>query len=189
MMIKNLSFVAFLLAASITALLPAQGRGRRWAPPPPALLAVDINGDGELSADELDDARRSLLTLDKNGDGNLTSDELVPEEPAGGGRSPRGGPGRPGGPPGMGGMMGDHPVMKALDKDGDGELFEDEVTQAARSLDVLDVNGDDIVSVSELSTRRSGRFGRGPREAIDGYETTPKPSDLRPEMVLLSFGT
>ena len=184
MMIKNLSFVAFLLAVSITAVLPAQGRGRRRAPPPPALLAVDINGDGELSADELDDARRSLLTLDKNGDGNLTSDELVPEEPAGGGRSPRGGPGRPGGPggpPGMGGMMGDHPVMKALDKDGDGELFEDEVTQAARSLDVLDVNGDDIVSVSELSTRRSGRFGRGPREAIDGYETTPKPSELRSE--------
>lgn len=185
MIIKNLSVFTFLLAASATVALPAQGRGRRRAPPPPpALLAVDINGDGELSAGELDDARRSLLTLDKNGDGNLTSDELVPEEPAGGGRRP---PGGPGGPPGMGGMMNDHPLMKALDKDGDGELFDDEVAEAARSLDVLDRDNDDVVSAAELSPRRSGRggfggfggFGRGGDN--DGYDTTPKPSELRPE--------
>lgn len=74
--------------------------------------------------------------------------------------------------------------MKALDQDGDGELFDDEITQAARSLDRLDVDDDDVVSAEELSSRGRGRgrggFGRGSRDGDDGYETTPSPSELRP---------
>ncbi|MFT7537831.1 MAG: hypothetical protein ACI85K_003792 [Hyphomicrobiaceae bacterium] len=190
-MTKKLPLVAFVVAVCTTVALTAQGRGRRRMPPPPALLAIDVDDNGELSNDEIDGAAKSLLTLDKNGDGNLTSDELTPEMPERRGQpggdqaqgGPPGGPpgGGPGGPPGMGGMS-SHPLMKALDKDGDGELFGDEITQAARSLDRLDVDDDDIVSAAELSSRRGGRggFGRGSRDRTDGYDTTPSPSELRP---------
>lgn len=80
--------------------------------------------------------------------------------------------------------MGTHPLMKALDKDGDGELLEDEVTQAARSLDRLDLDGDDIVSAAELAPTRGGGgrpradFGRG---GGGGYDKTPSPKELRAE--------
>src|SRR5690606_5836705 len=82
------------------------------------------------------------------------------------------------------GMMGAHPVMKALDKDGDGELFADEVTEAARSLDRLDTDRDDMVSAAELAGEGGfgrGGFGRGPRDASGGYDKTPKPTELRNE--------
>ncbi|MGK0300107.1 MAG: hypothetical protein ACI89X_000975 [Planctomycetota bacterium] len=191
-MTKIFPLVALVVAVCTTVALTAQGRGRRRMPPPPALLAIDLNEDGELSNDEIDSAAKSLLTLDKNGDGNLTTDELTPETPergdrpergGAGGNRPQGGPpgGGRGGPPGMmAAMMAGHPLMKALDKDGDGELFDDEVTQAARSLDRLDVDDDDIVSAEELSSRRSGRGGFGRGSGNDGYDTTPSPSELRP---------
>ncbi len=43
-----------------------------------AMLALDTNGDGEISAAEIDAAPKSLLTLDKNGDGQITNDEVTP---------------------------------------------------------------------------------------------------------------
>ena len=126
MMTKNLPLVALAVAACLTAALPAQGgRGRRRMPPPPAMQAIDVDGNGELSSEEIDDATRSLLTLDKDGDGNLTLAELTPPMAGRGERPPFGGPGGPGGPGGMGMGVGTHPLMKALDQDGDGELFED----------------------------------------------------------------
>ena len=42
----------------------------------PALVALDRDGDGELSADELQTAVEALKQLDKNSDGRLTPDEL-----------------------------------------------------------------------------------------------------------------
>ena len=189
MMTKNLPLVALAVAACLTAALPAQGgRGRRRMPPPPAMQAIDVDGNGELSSEEIDDATRSLLTLDKDGDGNLTLAELTPPIADRGERPPFGGPCGPGGMGmGMGMGVGTHPLMKALDQDGDGELFEDEVTQAARSLDRLDVDGDDVVSAAELAPTGGGfgppggGFGRGSRTGGDGYDKTPKPSELRPE--------
>lgn len=178
MIIKHLPFVAFVVATCATVALPAQGRRRRM-PPPPALEAIDLDGDGELSTEEIDSAAKSLLTLDKNGDGNLTKEELAPPPPP-----PR--EGRPSRGPGMSSrMMGAHPIMRALDKDGDGELFEDEVRDAANSLDRLDKDDDDYVSSDELSNRRSrggfGGFGRGSRDSGGGYDTIPSPAELRPE--------
>jgi len=179
-MIKPLPFVV-LATFALASAMPAQGRRGRRMPPPPAMEAIDLDGDGEFSTEEIDSAAKSLLTLDKNGDGNLTDDELAPPPP------PEGEGGRRGGFGGMFSMMmGSHPLMKALDKDGDGELFDDEVREAARSLDRLDLDDDDMITSDELSSRGGGRggfggFGRGSRDSEGGYETTPLPTELRPE--------
>src|SRR4051812_48017429 len=66
--------------------------GRRRMPPPPLMVALDVNGDGILDEQEIANAVAALKTLDKNGDGQLTPDELRPPLPPEGER----GPGRPG---------------------------------------------------------------------------------------------
>jgi Ca2+-binding EF-hand superfamily protein len=50
----------------------------------PAFIALDADGDGEVSAAELNNATAALKQLDKNGDGNLSEDEVRPN--FGGGR-------------------------------------------------------------------------------------------------------
>ena len=52
-------------------------------PPPPLIMALDLNKDGVISADEIAKAAESLKKLDKNGDGQLTPDELRPPRPEG----------------------------------------------------------------------------------------------------------
>ena len=44
----------------------------------PVLAAVDSNGDGTISAEELRNAPAALKTLDKDGDGNITREEAAP---------------------------------------------------------------------------------------------------------------
>ncbi len=61
----------------------AEGRGLRPRGTVPAMLALDANNDGELSATEIANAVASLKALDTNGDGKLTRDELRPLPPAG----------------------------------------------------------------------------------------------------------
>jgi Ca2+-binding EF-hand superfamily protein len=58
-------------------------RGLRPRGTTPAMLALDANNDGELSAAEIANAVASLKALDTNGDGKLTRDELRPLPPAG----------------------------------------------------------------------------------------------------------
>ncbi len=53
----------------------------------PVLAALDADKNGEISAEEIDNAAAALKKLDKNGDGKLTEDELRPNFPGG-----RGGP-------------------------------------------------------------------------------------------------
>ncbi len=64
--------------------------GHRGAPP--IVSALDTNQDGTIDATEIANASAALLALDKNGDGQLTPDELMPKRPEG-----QGGPGGPGG--------------------------------------------------------------------------------------------
>jgi Ca2+-binding EF-hand superfamily protein len=67
----------------------AEGRGRgEFAFPDPLLTALDTDRDGTLSASEIAAAAKALLTLDRNADGQLTADEMQPAF----GRGP--GPGR-----------------------------------------------------------------------------------------------
>ncbi|MCA8965808.1 MAG: hypothetical protein KDC48_13070 [Planctomycetes bacterium] len=164
------------------------GRGGRPMPPSRLLQAIDTDGNGALSSDEIDFAARSLLQLDTDRDGNLSAAELTPAR-GGGFRGP-GGPGMGG--PGMGGPPGGmDPVLSALDKDGDGELFEDEITDAARSLDRLDRDGDDMLSEDELAPTMGGRGGFGPggpggfggrgRGGQARYQGVPRPEELRAE--------
>ena len=44
---------------------------------PPLLLAIDSNGDGEISAEELKQASASLKKLDANKDGQIADRELM----------------------------------------------------------------------------------------------------------------
>jgi hypothetical protein len=75
---------------------PPGGAHGQPPPPPPLLHALDTNKDGELSADEIANAAKSLLTLDKNGDGKLDRMELRPPPP---GQRPGEGSGRDRKPP------------------------------------------------------------------------------------------
>jgi predicted O-methyltransferase YrrM len=82
---------------------PGSMPGGPFGPPRiPVMTAIDANGDGELSAEEIAKAAQSLKKLDKNGDGTLSREELRPQF------APPGGPGGPGGPrgPGAGGGRG-----------------------------------------------------------------------------------
>lgn len=59
------------------------GRGDFRLPPNPLVEALDTDGDGVISADELKAASESLAKLDANKDGKLADDELRPRPPAG----------------------------------------------------------------------------------------------------------
>jgi len=57
----------------------------------PVMIALDLNKDGELAADEIARASASLLTLDKNKDGKLGEDELRPAMDGGPNNAPTAG--------------------------------------------------------------------------------------------------
>ena len=63
----------------------------------PLYVALDANQDGEIDAEEIANASKSLASLDKNADGKLTEDELRPPFAGGGARPGGGGGQRPGG--------------------------------------------------------------------------------------------
>jgi len=79
--------------------------GRRQ--PPPLIVALDADKDGEISAEEIANAATALKTLDKNGDGKLTRDEIRPQDAQRGGRRRR-----PGGGEGEGEGEGDGPKRR-----------------------------------------------------------------------------
>ena len=47
----------------------------------PFMKVLDLDRDGQLSADEIASSSSSLLTLDEDGDGTLSCDELHPGPP------------------------------------------------------------------------------------------------------------
>ena len=132
--------LAFGLA---TATCVAQGQG---GPPGgghrpmfPIIAALDTNHDGVIDSNEIANASAALLTLDKNGDGKLSADELMPQLPDGQKFAPPDGGKFPTLP-----IMkaldtnGDGEIdaseianastaLKTLDKNGDGKLTRDEI--------------------------------------------------------------
>jgi len=92
MNIKSISLSVFCLIALFSQLALAQfssreGPGRGGSGNHPLLRALDINGDGSISAEELEEASESLLSLDKNKDGVISGNELRPDR-SGRGRGP-----------------------------------------------------------------------------------------------------
>jgi EF hand len=127
------------------------------------IMALNANGDEEISATEIRKAASSLRKLDRNRDGKLTVDELMPSGPppfagpgqgefggqrqggGGEGRGPQhggfeqgGGPGGPGhggfGGPGQGGPGGGLvEQLMGFDADEDGKVTKDELSEGVES--------------------------------------------------------
>jgi Ca2+-binding EF-hand superfamily protein len=57
------------------------GPGRHHHSPLPIVSVLDTNHDGIIDSNEIANASTALLTLDKNGDGQLTADEYLPPLP------------------------------------------------------------------------------------------------------------
>lgn len=65
-------------------------------PPPPLMMILDTDRDGELSEDEISMAAEALAKLDTNGDGKLDHHELRPPMPPPGADGEQGPPPPPG---------------------------------------------------------------------------------------------
>ncbi len=121
------------------------------------LEAVDTDGDGILSTEELAHVAASLLKLDTNRDGKLTPDELVsePSRPDGepGGRPGGGFRGRPG-PFGRtinGGRPNPAEMLARMDANGDGKISKSELPpQMLQRWSRMDANNDGFIDSQEL---------------------------------------
>jgi Ca2+-binding EF-hand superfamily protein len=142
--------------------------GPRDMPPFPVMMALDADGNGEISADEINNATAALKKLDRNRNGKLDADELRPS--FGGGREGGFGGGPPGG--GRGGIGGQSFVEGMLgryDENKDGKLAGDEIPERMRDrVEQIDTNKDKAIDKAELEamTRqfgsdRGGEAGRG----------------------------
>ena len=149
--------------------------GHRHHGPPPIIAALDADDDGVISSSEIDGAVTALKALDRNGDGDLTMEELHPDRPGRGG-SAEGNRGerRRGGPPGgefgqrgpVEGDRGEHrrggrgegpPPVKFVEKmmesdtDGDGLISRDEASdRLLRGFDRIDADGNGSIDKLEL---------------------------------------
>ena len=120
------------------------------------LMAFDKNGDGQLTRDELPERMHGLFErADSDKNGSLTAGEILKTAetsaaPAGRGRGE--------GPD----FMRLDPVLAALDTNSDGEISAGEVAAAATSLKKLDKNGDGQLQEDEVRPNFGPRGGRGP---------------------------
>ncbi|HEU0121256.1 MAG TPA: EF-hand domain-containing protein [Bryobacteraceae bacterium] len=155
--------------------------------PSPLLAALDADRDGTLSAAELAGAPKAILTLDKNGDGAVSAEELHSN---GGQRRGPGGPDplfRAIDTDGDGALSSAEisaasKSLLALDKDADGMLQRDEVRPARmgpggnpqemvdRVFENNDANKDGKLSRDEMPERMREMFARAD-ENQDGFVT------------------
>lgn len=89
-----MQWLIVLASATVASAQPPKGPGDRRPPPgdrpvPPLVKALDKDGDGIISATEIEAAPESLKSLDQNGDGDLTMEEIRPQGPPPGRRGPQ----------------------------------------------------------------------------------------------------
>ena len=154
----------------------------------PLMMALDADGDGEISSSEIEGAVAALKKLDKNSDGKLTTDELMPE----GMRGPFG----PGGP----GLFDTEEMVNRMmlaDANNDGFLDQQEMPERMKRmmLERADTDKDGKLSREELTTavsqmgirRGAGRDRDGagqperPRLERDGTDQPERPRRPRGE--------
>jgi EF hand len=157
--LKYLSIMALIVSASAQSPEPSGNRGQQpQGPKPPLIVALDANGDNEISAEEITAAAASLAGLDANGDGKITMEELRPKPPVGAellapkppgdgpqGERPQGQPPEHDQP-----MRRPPPIVDALDNDHDGKLSSAEMKNASDALIALDKNEDGELTGEEM---------------------------------------
>ena len=125
------------------------GRGPGGRGGHPIVRALDADQNHEISATELANASAAILTLDANKDGAVSADELHPARP-----TPPDGVTPPTPPAGAPARDATHrpadPVMLALDANSDGALSAAEIANASKSLAALDANKDGKLTLDEL---------------------------------------
>jgi len=137
---KKTIIIATLIAAGslIGYAQPSGGPPRGAGPMDPVMKALDSDTNNVISAAEITGAPAALLKLDKDGDGKLSADELAPQLPNGaamptGGRKPPVTPVMKALDADSDGALSKEEInnapttLKTLDKNSDGELSRDEV--------------------------------------------------------------
>jgi hypothetical protein len=155
-------------------------RGTFTPPSNPFFDALDANKDGEISADELNNAVAALKKLDKDSDGKLTREET---RPAGFGRGTFGGGTFGGGSGAFGGGNSAAFVERIMgnDKNKDGKVTKDELPENAQGmLDRLDENKDGALDKAELEKAGQG-FGRRPGGGRPGQPGGAPGTSTRPK--------
>lgn len=133
----------------------------------PIMRALDVNGDGTISAEEIADASKNLKKLDRDGDGQLTLAEL---RPAGG---PPGAAGGSLAPRDRGAMMAQ--MFERRDANKDGKLTGDEIPpQMAGRLERIDANGDGAIDQEELKKMQEAMRGGRPEAGQRGRDRKPE---------------
>jgi hypothetical protein len=148
-----------------------RGRGGRGGPPSsasmremmqriPVMSALDTDGDGTLSADELAAAPQSLRKLDRDGDGDLSSAEVRPS--FSGGFGPPGGFSPPSAGPGQDRSSMMMRMFTQSDRNNDGKLSDDEIpAQMRQRMQLMDSDKDGSISKEEVEAMAARRVGPG----------------------------
>jgi Ca2+-binding EF-hand superfamily protein len=162
-----MKFLIGVATLSVAFLASAQGPegGRRGPRMDPASIALDADGNGVISAEEIRQSSAALKKLDKNDDGKLTEDELRPNFGPGGPGGPggRGERGGPGGPP----QEDLTETLMAFDRNGDGKLTKSEVPERMQNLFArADANQDGVLTKEELQKLASAQ--KVPGESVMG---------------------
>lgn len=137
----------------------------------PLMRALDADQNGELSAEEIENATAAIRTLDKNEDGRVDGLEMRPEFPPGGfgrqrfgrpgfgQRPPEGAPERDGDAP-QRSMEGVIARLMNYDRNDDGRLTGDELPQQMQSmLTRADRDDDGALDREEITAMARARFG------------------------------
>jgi Ca2+-binding EF-hand superfamily protein len=163
----------------------------------PAFLALDADGDGVISAAEIANAPAALQSLDKNGDGRLTEEEVRPQMGGRGGRGERGGrDGEPGETPAPGtdDMV---KMLMAFDKNGDGQLTRDELSERLYGLfDRADADKNGILTAEEIRKAAQAAAAPAARGRGEGFRAEGRegrgggpPSFMKLDPILAALDT